>query len=236
MSDENRIVITGLGLTSPNGNTLAEYRKNLLEGVSGVEATEVRYVGDVFAGNCDFETTKYRKRKDARRGTRAGTVGIYCAHEALQDAGIDLDERDRSRVGIFVGITEHGNVETENEIYDLRQNNDEVRFWTHHHNPRTVANAPAGEISLNLKVTGPAYTIGAACAGGNAGLIQGLQQLILGEVDMAIAGGTSESTHTFGIFAAFKAQGALATHEFADQEVCDYDIPEATIARADRDI
>src|SRR5690606_19758814 len=54
---------------------------------------------------------------------------------------------------------------------------------------------------------------GAACAAGNAGLVQAVQMLRLGEVDVALGGGVSESIHTFGIFAAFKSQGALAHHE-----------------------
>ena len=64
-----------------------------------------------------------------------------------------------------------------------------------------------------MGITGPHYAIGAACAAGNAGIIQGLQMLQLGEVDVALAGGVSESIHTFGIFAGFKSQGALAEHE-----------------------
>ncbi|MEM7782866.1 MAG: beta-ketoacyl-[acyl-carrier-protein] synthase family protein, partial [Planctomycetota bacterium] len=76
-----------------------------------------------------------------------------------------------------------------------------------------VANNPAGEIALNLGITGPHYTIGAACAAGNAGLIQGLQMLKLQECDVALAGGVSESIHTFGIFAGFASQGALASHD-----------------------
>ena len=76
-----------------------------------------------------------------------------------------------------------------------------------------MANNPAGEITLNMGITGPHYTIGAACAAGNAGLIQGAQMLRLGECDVALAGGVSESIHTFGIFASFASQGALATHD-----------------------
>src|SRR5690606_31419678 len=75
------------------------------------------------------------------------------------------------------------------------------------------ANNPAGEVSLNLGIVGPAYAIGAACAAGNLGLIHGMQMLQLGEVDLAIAGGVSESIRSFGIFAGFKSQGALAEHE-----------------------
>jgi len=208
----SRIVITGIGLTAPNGNSLAEFRRNLLAGVSGVTTMDVRYMGRHPAGLCTFDPLKHQKKKDVRIGTRAGSISIYCAREALADAGVDLTQRDRSRVGVFLGITEHGNVETENEVYNISQFKYDVKFWTHHHNPRTVANSPAGEVSLNLGTTGPAYTLGAACAAGNVGLIHAAQMLRLGEVDFALAGGVSESPQTFGIFAGFKSQNALASH------------------------
>ena len=111
------------------------------------------------------------------------------------------------------GVTEHGNVETENEIHSLKGYDYDTQFWSHHHNPRTVANNPAGEITLNLGITGPHYTLGAACAAGNAGIIQGVQMLRLDECDVALGGGVSESIHTFGIFASFHSQGALARHD-----------------------
>ncbi|HUY88291.1 MAG TPA: beta-ketoacyl-[acyl-carrier-protein] synthase family protein [Pirellulales bacterium] len=210
--DSHRIVITGIGLTAPNGDTLRAFRDSLLDCRSGVTPYEIRYVGSTLAGVCRFDELKYQKKKDLRRGTRAGSVGVYCAHEAIADSGIDWGNVDKAQVGIYVGVTEHGNVETENEIYELKGFDYDTKFWSHHHNPRTVANNPAGEISLNLGVTGPHYTIGAACAAGNAGLIQGVQMLRLGEVDLALCGGVSESIHTFGIFASFKSQGALASH------------------------
>ncbi|MCU0707319.1 MAG: beta-ketoacyl-[acyl-carrier-protein] synthase family protein [Pirellula sp.] len=212
LPDDQRIVMTAVGLTSPNGNSLEDYRAALLAGKSGVQSYNIRYVGDTLAGICNFEATKYQSRRDMRRGTRAGTIGIWCAHEAIARSGLDWPNIDKSRVGIYVGITEHGNVETENEIFLIKGYDYDTSVWSHHHNPRTVANNPAGEITLNLGITGPHYTIGAACAAGNAGIIQGAQMLRLGECDIAIAGGVSESIHTFGIFASFKSQGALATH------------------------
>src|SRR5262249_4027261 len=83
---------------------------------------------------------------------------------------------------------------------------------THHHNHRPYPTTPWWEWSLTLVAPAPAYTIGAACAAGNMGLIHGAQMLRLGEVDLAICGGVSESPQTFGIFAGFKSQNALATH------------------------
>ncbi|KRP37728.1 MAG: beta-ketoacyl synthase [Opitutaceae bacterium BACL24 MAG-120322-bin51] len=210
---KSRIVITGVGLTSPNGNTLEEYRKNLLAGVAGVQIIEMRYMGKVPAGVCNFDPKKYQTRKELRVGTRAGSIAVYSAHEAINDSGLDFENFDKSRIGVYVGTTEHGNVETENEVYNISKFDYDTRFWTHHHNPRTVANNPAGEITINMGITGPHYTIGAACAAGNAGLIQALQMLRLGEVDVALAGGVSESIQSFGIFAGFKSQGALGTHE-----------------------
>ena len=212
LAPSQRIVITGIGLTAPNGNNAADYRRSLLEGQSGVSPYEIRYVGKTLAGVCNFDELRYQKKKDVRRGTRAGSIGIYCAQEAVQNSGLDWANIDKSTVGIYIGVTEHGNVETENEVYELKGYDYDTKFWSHHHNPRTVANNPAGEISLNMGITGPHYTIGAACAAGNAGLIQGAQMLRLGDCDVALCGGVSESIHTFGIFASFKSQGALADH------------------------
>lgn len=213
LPDEQRVVMTAVGLTSPNGNDLESYRESLLCGRSGVQDYEIRYVGKTLAGVCDFPATQYQSRKDARRGTRAGAVGIWAANEAVRRCGLEWENVDRSRVGVYIGVTEHGNVETENEIYQIKGFDYDTQFWSHHHNPRTVANNPAGEIALNMGITGPHYTIGAACAAGNAGIIQGVQMLRLDECDLAIAGGVSESIHTFGIFASFKSQGALASHD-----------------------
>lgn len=213
MPDSQRIVITGVGLAAPGGaSTLAEFRAQVLAGRSGISTLEMRYMGVHPAGLCDFPETKYRKKRDNKRGTRAGCLGVYCAGEALADAGIDFTQYRLDRTGVYMGLTEHGTVETENEVYNISQYNYNVDYWTHHHNPRTVLNNPAGEITMTFGITGPHYSVGAACAAGNAALIQGCQMLRLGEVDLALCGGLSECTGSFGIFASFRAQGALAEH------------------------
>jgi len=170
-------------------------------------------MGPAPAGVCSFNETKYRKKKENKRGTRAGCLGVYAANEAFKDAHLSVEEYGRERVGVYVGLTEHGTVETEQEVFNIGQYDHNVDYWTHHHNPRTVLNNPAGEITMNLGITGPHYSIGAACAAGNSALIQGVQMLTLGEVDMALCGGISECVGSFGIFASFRAQGALAAHE-----------------------
>ena len=210
--DHRRIVITGVGLAAPGAANLLEFRRNLLAGTSGITTLDLRYMGVHPAGVCTFAETRYRKKRENSRGTRAGCIGVYCANEALRDAAIDFSEYDRAATGVYIGLTEHGTVETENEVFNIGQYGNDVDYWTHHHNPRTVLNNPAGEITLNLGLTGPHYAIGAACAAGNAALIQGVQMLRLGEVDLALCGGLSECVGSFGIFASFRAQGALAEH------------------------
>ena len=63
LPDEQRVVMTAVGLTSPNGNDLESFRQALLNGQSGVRNYNIRYVGDTFAGVCEFEGTKYQSKK-----------------------------------------------------------------------------------------------------------------------------------------------------------------------------
>src|SRR5690606_37155370 len=112
--DQNRIVITGVGLASPNGDNLTDYRAALLAGRSGVVPFETRYIKQpVLAGVCHFDEFRYQKKKERRRGTRAGSVSIYCANEAVIASKLDWSKVRKDRVGVYLGITEHGNVETE---------------------------------------------------------------------------------------------------------------------------
>ncbi len=207
---QKRIVISGLGLVAPGADNIGEFRRQLLEGRSEIQEIDLRYFGKAPAGICSFDETRYRKKKENKKGTRAGCIAVYCAHEALAAAGLSREQLDPARTGVYIGLTEHGTVETENEVYNIKGYDYDVQYWTHHHNPRTVLNNPAGEVTLSLGITGPHYVIGAACAAGNASIIQAVQMLRLGEVDMALAGGVSESVGSFGIFASFKAQNALA--------------------------
>ncbi len=214
MALRERIVITGVGLTAPNADNLPDFRQALLTQKSGVQWFETRHLGKVLAGVCHFDEFLYQKKKERRRGTRAGSIAIYCGNEALKDARLDIPNDPSvsghtSRIGVYLGITEHGNVETENEVWNLQQFENDPQYWSHHHNPRTVANNPAGELCLNRGLTGPHLCLGAACAAGNCGLIHGAQMLMLDEIDVALCGGVSESIHTFGIFASFASQGAL---------------------------
>jgi len=168
-----RIVITGVGLTAPNGNSIQEFRQNLLNGLANIQMIDVRYMGEVPAGVCNFDPKKHQSRKELRVGTRAGSIAIYSAREAIESSQLDFENFDKSRIGVYIGTTEHGNVETENEVYNISKFDYDTRYWTHHHNPRTVANNPAGEVTINMGITGPTTPL-ERLAPQYAGLIQQL--------------------------------------------------------------
>src|SRR6476469_3050250 len=95
MDDTRRIVMTGIGLTAPNGNNLTDFREALLKCKSGVRHADIRYMGKQVAGLCEFDEFKYQSKKLRRRGTRAGSISIYCANEAIRDAQVDWEKTDK---------------------------------------------------------------------------------------------------------------------------------------------
>ncbi len=210
---DHRIVITGVGLTCSLGNNLQEFRRGLLEGRSGIQETEIEHLGKTPAGLCHFDHSKHSNEKKLRNGTRAGSIATYCAGEALGDASVTVSPSNRDKIGVYLGITEHGSVETSHETTPLVKNLSSIRGWSPYHMSRIISNAPAGEVCLSHALTGPHMTLGGACAAGNLGLIYGAQMLKLGEVDYAIAGGVSESAQSFINFASFKSLNALASHK-----------------------
>ena len=111
--------MTGVGLASPLGNDLPALRSALLAGKPGVGRMTPRYMAEWPAGICSFPIDRHQSRKEARRGTRAGQIAIFCGREALADAGLDLAGLDKFRLGVFIGVTEHGNVETEYEVANI---------------------------------------------------------------------------------------------------------------------
>ncbi len=214
-----RIVITGVGLTCPGANSLAEFRHNLLENKSRLSTREIEGLGQVAAGICHFDEEKHLAKKMRKRGTRSGSIATYCAREALEYARLEAGHYSPHKTGVYLGTTEHGSIETELEFARYLAKERRISRWSHHHNPRMVSNAPAGEVTLNLKITGPHYMLGGACAAGNIALIQGVQMLQLGEVDLALSGGVSGAIEGLALFASFYAQGALALGS-APQRAC----------------
>ena len=124
---------------------------------------DVRYMGE--GPLVCISTQEIPDPQRARVGTRAGSIAIYCAHEAAPIAGSTsrASTRRASASTSAPPSTATWRPKTKSTTFSSSTT---TPATTHHHNPRTVANNPAGEITINMGITGPHYTIGAACAAG----------------------------------------------------------------------
>lgn len=214
ISDESRIVITGIGLTSPCGNSIEELRQNILNGMTGINSVDVPYMGKRPAGRCTINESLYQTKKNLMRGTRAGSLAVYAANQAVIDSKINWSEINKDRVSLYLGISDHGSVDLEREYLGYFERGVvDVNDWSPMLGFKLIANSPASEVSIQLKITGPHFTIGGACSASNLALIQGIQVLKSGDTDIALVGGVSESSIGFGSFACFLSQRILANHK-----------------------
>lgn len=212
-SDHDRIVITGVGVISPLGNTTHELRSNILNLKSGITSSDYPYFPNTPTGRCVFDSSMFQNKKMLNRGTRSGSIAIYCARQAILDSKILWDDISKKEVGVILGLAEHGSNETSLEINKLKDENaGNIDYWSPYHGFKIIMNSPSGEVSSNLGITGPHYTVSSACSSGNLAIIQAVQQILLGEINFAICGGISAVLESYIGLASFKAQGILATH------------------------
>ena len=130
MTDDRMAVLETVRKAIADGDVdfLREGVRVLAEAVMEAEVTEVTGVPH---GERDPEHRLTRRNgyRERRWDTRVGSVGVYSTAEAIADSGLDWDNVDKSRVGVYVGVTEHGNVETENEVYALKGFDYDTSFW-----------------------------------------------------------------------------------------------------------
>ncbi|WP_017935030.1 beta-ketoacyl-[acyl-carrier-protein] synthase family protein [Nocardioides sp. Iso805N] len=212
-----RVVITGLGTTSPVGGDVPSTWEALLEGRSGVRTIEEPWVEDLpvkIAGRIAVEPTEVLERVKARRLDRSAQLAMVAAMEAWRDAGFsgaagseaepDLDS-DRVGVAMASGI---GGVTTLLENYDtLREKG--PRRVSPLAVPMLMPNAPAANVSLYVGARSAVITPVSACASGNEALAHAVDQIRLGRADIVVAGGTEAAIHPLPM-AAFANMMALS--------------------------
>ena len=205
-----RVMVTGLGTTSPLGGDVASTWEGMLAGRSGVRALTDEWAEDMpvkIAGRAAVEPTEILERVKARRLDRSSQFAMVAAMEAWRDAGLEDADVDGDRLGVAMasGI---GGVNT------LLDNHDSLRDK----GPRRVSplavpmlmpNAPAAQISLHLGARAAVNTPVSACASGNEAISLAVDQIRLGRADMVLAGGTEAAIHPLPI-AAFANMMALS--------------------------
>ncbi len=209
-----RAVVTGLGAVTPIGNTAPAYWEGLLAGRSGVSAiTQFDPVGldvRIAAEVKGFDPTVSMDRKMARRMSRFIHLAMAAADEAVQDAGIDFstydpDQRDRVAVVINTGGGGIEQILVGTRVIAEKGPGQVSPFAI----PALSGSMAACQVSIRYGITGPVITQVAACASSVIAFIDGLRMIQLGEVDVALVGGSEGSLLPIA-FAALGNMGALS--------------------------
>ncbi|MDM8519270.1 beta-ketoacyl-ACP synthase II [Anaerolineales bacterium HSG6] len=214
MLDHKRVVITGLGATTPVGNSVQESWHNLVNGVSGIAdltlfdntRLPVRFAGEVK----NFDPLKYHKRKEVKRMARCSQFAVTTAIQAIEDAGFSypFDDEQAEHVGVIVGTSMGGFEKAEQGLRDylLRGLNKVSPFSI----PSALPNLSTFHVCIKLNAQGYSNTTATACAAGNIALIEAAEVIRRGQCDIMVAGGT-DACITEGTVLGFKIMRALST-------------------------
>ncbi|MBC7786243.1 MAG: beta-ketoacyl-[acyl-carrier-protein] synthase family protein [Methylophilaceae bacterium] len=208
-----RVVITGIGVVSPQGNTPVEFFNNLLAGNSGVSRIKASFVDALetkIAAQADFDGTQYFIKQQLALLDRVSQFALYCAEQAIQDAHLVLSEVEPSRVGCYMGTGMGGASATE-DGYDRLFKQKATRL-----KPFTVLmamnGAAASQIAMQYHLQGPNLTFTTACSSSAIAIGEAVRQIQHGYCDVMIAGGT-EALLTFGTIKAWEALRTLAKED-----------------------
>ena len=205
-----KVVITGLGATTPIGGDVPTMWANALKGVSGARTIEADWVAEyelpvTFAAQVSTPASEVLSRVEAKRMDPSTQFAVVAAREAWRDSGIEEVDHDRFAVAFATGI---GGVWTLLDAWDTLRAKGPRRVL-----PMTVPmlmpNGPAAAVSLDLGARAGAHTPVSACASGTEALHQGLELIRSGKADVVMCGGAEAAIHPMPI-AAFASMQALS--------------------------
>ena len=198
-----RVVVTGIGATTPLGGDAPSTWEAMLAGRSGVNRIEAPWAEDVpvkIAAFVAVEPTEVLDRVEARRLDRSAQLGVVAAMEAWADAGFGLREDnpvDRTRLGVAIA-TGIGGLNTLLGQWDIQQEKG-YRRVSPLAIPMLMANASSANVSLRLGAQAFAQTPVSACASSSESIAHALDQIRLGRADVVLAGGTESVIHPMPI-------------------------------------
>lgn len=209
---KRRVVITGLGLVTPVGNTVESSWQALLAGKSGI-APITKFDASAFATRIsgsvkDFDVEQYVSKKDARKMDLFIQYGMAAGIQAVEDAGLDMEKEDPTRVGAAIGAGMGG-------MWLIEQNHTALmeggpRKISPFFVPSTIINMIAGHLSIRYGMTGPNFAITTACTTGVHNIGFAARTIAYGDADVMVAGGAEDVTSPLGV-GGFSAAKALST-------------------------
>ncbi|MBA6224982.1 MULTISPECIES: beta-ketoacyl-ACP synthase II [unclassified Colwellia] len=214
-----RVVVTGLGMLSPLGNSPESTWTNLLLGKSGIadithfDTTEypTRFAGLVKG----FDAEDYMARKDARKMDLFIQYGVAAGVQAVKDSGIEINEENAPRIGVAIGSGIGGLGLIEENHAKLLNNG--PRKLSPFFVPSTIINMIAGHLSIMFGLKGPNISIVTACTSGVHNIGHAARMIAYGDADAMVAGGAEKASTTLGL-GGFGAARAMSTRNDAPQQ------------------
>ncbi len=208
-----RVVVTGLGIISPLGLNLAETWKSLSEGRPGIRPLQSKEVSGITAkiqNGAQVQNFNPEQHFESGRDAyldRFAQFSVVAAREAMRDSGLELTPSLRENGAVICGSAVGGQQAIETGFEDLYvSGRGRVHPLTI---PKTMANAGASGISMDLGVMGPTYTVSTACSSANHAIGQAFRMVRDGDVEVAVTGG-SEAPFTLGLLKAWEAMRVIS--------------------------
>lgn len=222
---ERRVVITGLGCVTPCGNSPEELWNSLLAGKHGFELgswfpEEDPDTLNVVSKVKNFDASALFDKKELRRNDIITQYAVYCADQALKDAGTDLKDLDPFRVGCVIGSGIGGICTTEEELFNYRDKGSKrVSVFTI---TKMIGNMAAGVTAIRYGFKGSNFCVTTACASGTQAIGEAFRSIKNGYLDAAVAGGTEHSDIGF-CYAAFNNMKAITRSTDLDRASIPFD-------------
>ena len=207
-----RVVITGMGMLSPLGNDVPSSWQGILAGRSGIgliEHMDLSAYPTRFGGSIKgFEVEQYLAAKEARKLDLFIQYGLAASFQAVRDAGLEITDANRERIGVAMGSGIGGLTNIENSCKALLEQG--PRRISPFFVPGSIINMVSGFLSIHLGLQGPNYAIATACTTGTHCIGMAARNIAYGEADVMVAGGSEMAASGLGI-GGFSAARALST-------------------------
>src|SRR5678810_52398 len=207
-----RVVVTGIGAITPLGNTLDEYWRALVDGVSGADMItlfdaskfKTRFACEIKG----FEPTNFLDRKEARKIDRFTQIALVASDQAVTDSGISKDNVDTNRIGVVFASGIGGLITFQEEVMNFAKGDGTPRF-NPFFIPKMILDIAAGQISMRHGFRGPNFAVVSACASSTNAMMEASNLIRLGKADIILTGGSESVISEAGV-GGFNAMKALS--------------------------
>ncbi len=214
-----KVVVTGIGLLTPVGNTVKETWDNILAGKSGAAPIDFfdasQFATRFSASVKDFSLEPYMSAKEARKMDLFIQYGMVAATQAIEDSGIEANEGNAHRIGCAIG-SGIGGLPMIEKTHDTL-NTSGARRVSPFFVPGSIINMISGNVAIKYGFRGPNIAITTACTSGTHNIGHAMRMIQYGDADVMVAGGAEMATTPLGV-AGFSAARALSTRNDAPQE------------------